>query len=126
MLKGIHILLVEDNVLNQKIGKYILQKQNALITTAANGKEAIEHIRQTHFDIILMDLYMPVMDGYETSRIIREDMKNPIPIIALTASLSAGDDGGYLSAGMNAIISKPFDAAILCGLIVRLIDECKK
>jgi CheY-like chemotaxis protein len=126
LLKGIQILLVEDNVLNQKIGKYVLLKQNASVTTASNGQEAIDLVRQNNFDVVLMDLHMPVMDGYETARMIRNDLKVNIPIIALTASISANDEGECLAAGMNATILKPFDPVLLSELILKLVPEQKK
>jgi CheY-like chemotaxis protein len=120
LLNGINILIAEDNKLNQKIVYYILHKQNAKVTLASNGKEAIDLLLNNPYDILLLDLHMPVMDGYSAARSIRTELKNSIPIIALTASISDEDNGTCLQTGMNACISKPFDSDDLCKLILRL------
>jgi CheY-like chemotaxis protein len=123
LLKGIKILVAEDNVINQKIVNYILEKQNAIVLNALNGKEAIDYLKETSVDIILMDLQMPGMDGLEAARYIRDVMKSNIPIIALTADTYAMESGDYLKAGFNACISKPFDPPKLWDLIVNLTEQ---
>ena len=126
LLKGINILIAEDNKLNQKIVYYILQKQNALITLASNGREAVDLLAEKDFDIVLMDLHMPLMDGYAAARSIRTELKKTVPIIALTASISDDDDAQCFKTGMNACISKPFDAERLCMLILKLMKDAQQ
>ena len=126
MLTGLRILVVEDNLLNQKIVSFILQKQNAIIALAINGREAIDILLKDNYDIVLMDLQMPEMDGYSTIQYIRETMKDNIPIIALTAGLFADELEACERIGANACISKPIDQNGLCDLISNLTMEYKK
>ncbi len=110
-LDGIRILLVEDNKINQMIATKFLKRWNATVLHAENGLEAFNMIQQHIFDIVLMDLQMPVMDGYEASAKIRQlsgDYFAHLPIIALTASSLLEVKDGITSAGMNDIINKPF------------------
>ncbi|MCE1166689.1 MAG: response regulator [Sphingobacteriia bacterium] len=110
-LKGIRILLVEDNKINQMIAGKFLNRWDAVVVIAENGKEALEKSLESKFDIILMDLQMPELDGYETSRLIRaraDDYSLSIPIIALTASAYNEVKDGVMLSGMNDIINKPF------------------
>jgi len=123
MLKGIRILVAEDDRLNQKVMAFILQKQGAEVKMAANGHEAIELLSGNNFDIILMDLQMPGMNGYETAKYIRTNLRQEIPIIALTADLVANVTAEYKEAGMNACISKPVQANELCKLILNLAPQ---
>ena len=125
MLSKIKILIAEDNLLNQKIAKFVLQKQNADVATVPNGNAAIAHLRENHVDVILMDIQMPELDGYETTQFIRQQMHSNIPIIALSASNLDDDARRCMDAGMNACISKPFDLNELSELILRLIEETK-
>ncbi len=112
-LDGTNILLVEDNLTNQKVAKKLLTNQGALVATANNGVEAIEMIRKNNYDVILMDIQMPEMDGYQTTIFIRTEMHYPInqiPIIAMTASALTTEKDICIQAGMNDYISKPFQA----------------
>ncbi len=120
LLRGINILVAEDNKLNQKIANFILLKQNANVSIANNGEEAIEMLKEKTFDVVLMDLHMPVMDGLEAVRYIRQEMKSNVPVIAFTASTFDDESEKCLAAGMDACISKPFDATVLCSLILKL------
>ena len=86
MLTGLKILVAEDNELSQKIANFILQKQGAEIYAAYNGQQAIDLLQKNDYDVILMDLHMPEMGGYEATEYIRNTMQNNIPIIGLTAS----------------------------------------
>ncbi|KAG1470440.1 hypothetical protein G6F56_002685 [Rhizopus delemar] len=105
----VNILLAEDNILNQKIAVSILKRLGyQAVTTAGNGKEALDLITKHDYDIVFMDLYMPEMDGLETTRNIREKNKMDIYIVALTASASNKDREICIKAGMNDFISKPF------------------
>ena len=105
------ILVVDDSLMNQKVVKILLQKMPVTITTADSGENALEHVAQSKFDLILMDCQMPGMDGYETTRRIRSlGSNNPnahIPVIALTGNVTA--DGKTLceQAGMDGFLSKP-------------------
>ncbi|MBN8694514.1 MAG: PAS domain S-box protein [Bacteroidetes bacterium] len=118
------ILLVEDNQMNQLIATTILEKHNLSVTKAFNGQEAIDLIDTDNFDVILMDIQMPVLDGIEATRILRSK-KVSIPIIALTANAIEGDKEKYLSAGMNDYISKPFNKVDLLHKIARQLPENK-
>lgn len=115
-LGAIRILLVEDNKVNQLIARKFLDKDEVSLEIANNGMEAVEEIKNQGFDLILMDLQMPVMDGYETTRQIRsmndEYFKN-IPIIALTAAAFSEVRDEVLATGMNDFVTKPFNPAEL-------------
>ncbi len=109
-LKGKHILLVEDNLINQKITKKMLEKWEAKVAIAGNGKIAVEQVLTHDFDLILMDLQMPVMNGIDATRHIRglESKKAKVPMIALTASAVMEIKEEALAAGLDCFISKPF------------------
>jgi len=107
-LTGVKILLVEDNEVNQEIAKKMLQRAGAVVDIANNGKEGVEAYKRGDYKLILMDIQMPVMSGYEASRIIRESDKE-IPIIALTAAALVEDRQKALEAGMSDHVSKPID-----------------
>jgi PAS domain S-box-containing protein len=109
LLKGIRVLVAEDNIINQKVVKSTLQKQGAQIYIDSNGKDAIEEIKLRKYDVVLMDLQMPDVDGYKATRYIREVMKNDIPIFAMTADAIKGEAEKCYEAGMNGFISKPFE-----------------
>lgn len=108
------ILLVEDNLLNQRIVMFSLKKYNHEVTIANNGVEAVEKFNEAKYDVILMDIMMPVMDGLEATVKIREvEEMNKIdrrtPIIALTANTMDNDRNTCLSYGMDEFMAKPFD-----------------
>lgn len=109
-LKNASVLLVEDNDINRLYASSILKMWGCHFETAENGVVALEKIRNNSFDIILMDIQMPVMDGFETTKAIRQgDPKyNKVPIIALTANATQKDFENCISAGMNDCITKPF------------------
>jgi len=109
----VQILLVEDNLINQKVASYTLTKQGAQVEIANHGKEAIIMLEKKKYDIILMDIQMPEMDGFETTHYIRNSIKESIsttPIIAMTASALVSERAKCLASGMNDYISKPFQA----------------
>ena len=110
-----HILIAEDNPVNQLVAEGILESMGYNVYCADNGSEAVEFIDSQHCDLILMDCQMPVMDGYEATRQIRKrtDRLAETPIIALTANAMEGDSEKCLAAGMNAYVSKPFEAETL-------------
>jgi CheY-like chemotaxis protein len=108
------ILLVEDNLLNQRIVLFSLKKYNHEVIIANNGLEAVEKFNEAKYDVILMDIMMPVMDGLEATVKIREveKMNNTdkrTPIIALTANTMDNDRNTCLSYGMDEFMAKPFD-----------------
>jgi CheY-like chemotaxis protein len=110
LAQGLRILLAEDNLVNQKVAKRILQKERHTVAVAANGKIALELLTQQTFDLILMDVQMPEMDGIEATRVVRENEKasgEHIPIIALTAHAMSGDRERCVAAGMDGYASKP-------------------
>jgi signal transduction histidine kinase/ActR/RegA family two-component response regulator len=106
----LHILLAEDNLVNQKVASKLLEKQGHLVTVVANGRLAVQQFEKTPFDLILMDVQMPEMDGLEATREIRKieaDRDTRIPIIAMTAQTMSGDRDNCFAAGMNGFVSKP-------------------
>ncbi|MDX1585116.1 MAG: response regulator [Balneolaceae bacterium] len=111
-LEGIKVLLVEDNLINQKVMTRFLEKWHMEITVANNGNEALDKVAEEHFHIILMDLQMPMMDGYQSSQAIRtidDQRKRNIPIIALTAAALKEVKEKVYASGMNDFITKPFN-----------------
>lgn len=117
-LNGAHILLVEDNRLNLAMALEFLEEAGATVGVAENGAEAMDQLSHDAFDCVLMDIQMPVMDGYEATRRIRA---NPAlaatPVIAMTAGDSADDIEKCLAAGMNDFISKPFMPNMLYAIV---------
>jgi CheY-like chemotaxis protein len=126
LLKGINILVVEDNLLNQKIVGFILKKQGAVITMAMNGRDAIDMLLKVPFDIVLMDLQMPEMDGFTAIERIRKEMKSDVPIIALTAGLLVEEIAQCEQIGANGCMSKPIDPTGLCEMVAKLTKEHRK
>ena len=123
-LKDINILLVEDNLINQKITLLTLKPLVNSIDTASNGKEAIEKLNVSNYDIILMDIVMPVMNGIIAAEKIREleaGSDTHVPIIAITANAMIGDREKCLSAGIDEYLSKPFQPAVLIEKIKQLL-----
>ncbi len=126
LLSGLKILLVEDHEVNQFVARTILEKWNIKVSIANNGLDAIKILRKKSFDLILMDVQMPEMNGYETTAIIRKTLKLKTPIIALTANAVKGDEEKCIAAGMNDYASKPFDKKILHSKIQKLIEKTKR
>ncbi|MCP4596134.1 ATP-binding protein [Neptuniibacter sp.] len=109
-LHGKKVLLVEDNEINQQVAEGILKQQKIDVVIANHGQEAIEFLSTGHFDAVLMDCQMPVLDGYEATKIIRsKESDDRIPIIAMTAHAMKGDKEKALGAGMDDYITKPID-----------------
>ncbi len=126
-IKGLHILLAEDNELNMEIAEFMLQNEGADVIKAWNGQEAVELFRKSEpgeFDVILMDIMMPVMNGYEATKMIRsldrEDAKE-VPIIAMTANAFAEDRIRAKAAGMDEHVAKPVDVELLIKVIHKLV-----
>ena len=126
-IQGMHILLAEDNELNMEIAEFVLQSEGAAVTKAVNGQEAVEIFQKSRpgeLDAILMDIMMPVMNGYEAARAIRsldrEDSKT-IPIVAMTANAFAEDKREAMAAGMNAHMAKPIQVDTLLRILSEVI-----
>ena len=121
------ILLVEDNLLNQKVVMFNLKKYDYDITAVTNGLDAIEAVKNNQFDLVLMDIMLPEMNGYEVTENIRnfEDkkgIKDPVPIIALTANTLDNDREKCINIGMNEYLSKPFTAVELLEKIEKFVQ----
>ena len=115
------LLIAEDNVINQKVIRHILMKAGYEVSIANNGLEALHMLERQPFDLCLMDVQMPVMDGLAATRQLRqnEDSAHHLPIIAVTASALVGDRNQFLAAGMDDCIAKPVNAAILFAVLER-------
>jgi signal transduction histidine kinase len=118
----LRVLLVEDNPASQKLATYILREAGHAAEVAENGEQALRLLAETSYDMILMDVQMPVMDGLTTTAVIRarEDGSRRVPIIAMTARAMKGDRERFLAAGMDGYISKPIDSGEMIALIARL------
>ena len=122
------ILLVEDNLLNQKVVIFNLRKYNYNVTAVTNGPDAIEKITNQNFGLVLMDIMLPEMNGYEITKAIREieherGEENPVPIIAITANTLDNDRERCFSVGMNEYLPKPFTSEQLIEKIRIFIPE---
>jgi CheY-like chemotaxis protein len=110
LLAGKRFLVAEDNEINQKLIDYVLRKAGGTVEMFNNGADAIRHLQQDRvFDLIIMDIQMPEMDGYATTRYIRNDLKLQTPIIAMTATAMKGEQLQCLESGMNEYMTKPFE-----------------
>ena len=124
-----HILLAEDNVINQKVAVHILEKKGHKVSVANNGQEVLQALKKDRFDLILMDVQMPKIDGLEAVASIREkEIKTGfhIPIIAMTAHALKGDRERCLDAGMDDYIAKPLRAEMLMKKIDDVMFQMKK
>ncbi len=121
-IQGAQILLVEDNEINQLLAKEILEEAVFVVTIANDGREAVNLVQEKEFDVVLMDVQMPVMDGYQATHKIRKDERlKGLPIIAMTAHAMTGDRERCLEAGMNDYVSKPIDPVNLFSALARWI-----
>jgi two-component system, sensor histidine kinase and response regulator len=119
---SLRILLAEDNVLNQRVARGMLEDLNHSVTIAANGREAVETFAKGDFDLVFMDIQMPEMDGYQATKRIREEQQRTkirIPIVAMTAHAMSGDREKCLAADMDDYISKPISREQLFAVIER-------
>ena len=121
-LKGARILLVEDNEINQKVAQELLASVGLRVDVAPNGQEAVEQVQRAPYDAILMDIQMPVMDGYTATQVIRQDPRfAALPIIAMTADAMVGDREKTMDAGMNDHLGKPVDPKMLFATLQRWV-----
>jgi len=120
------VLLVEDNAVNQTLAVRVLEKRGFVVTVAADGQAALVTLAQQDFDVILMDVQMPIMDGFEATAAIRERERpagKHTPIIAMTAHALKGYEERCLSAGMDGYVSKPIRTAELVATIERVLGK---
>ena len=124
--RSLRILLAEDNAVNQRVAQRMLQKMGHEVLVAGNGREAFEASQRERFDLVLMDVQMPEMDGFEATSAIRlfesqlrqaHEGRLPVPVVAMTAHAMSGDRDLCLAAGMDDYIAKPVDAGKLAGVI---------
>ena len=123
-LPPLAILLVEDNPINQKVASRVLERAGHCVTIAGNGVEAIDQVSGRDFDLVLMDVMMPEMDGLSATVAIREREQGTdrhLPIVALTANAMDGDREKCLEAGMDGYVSKPIQLPILFQVIAQTI-----
>lgn len=121
--KKMVVLLFEDNILNQKLAKSVIDQFGFDLDIADNGEEGIEMFLKKHYDLVLMDLQMPVKDGYQTTEYLRCELKSEVPIIAMTAHSLVGEQQKCYDIGMNGYVPKPFKQAELLAEINRVLEE---
>ncbi|MEL6187642.1 MAG: ATP-binding protein, partial [Myxococcota bacterium] len=126
-LAGLHVLAAEDNRVNQMVLERVLVKRGHEVTLVEDGEAALRAVAKGRFDVVLMDIQMPVMDGLEATRKIRDLPEGErVPIVALTANAMAGDRERYLEAGMDDYASKPLDAERLASAMARAIAKRRR
>ncbi len=124
LLQNAKVLVVEDNLVNQMVIKKLLRQQQAQVDIAGNGQQAIEYLEQQKPDIVVMDIQMPVMDGIEATRIIRQKFSNrQLPIVALTANTFNDEQEKCTEAGMDSFLSKPIESKKLFAELNRLLAQ---
>ncbi len=126
IVRGLKVLVVEDNLVNQKVAATLLEKQGHKVCLAENGKQAVELYEESSFDMIFMDVNMPVMDGLAATRAIRnKEAGGPghVPIIAMTAHAMKGDEERFLEAGMDGYVPKPVDRDQFYSVVARLAPQ---
>jgi CheY-like chemotaxis protein len=114
-------LVVEDNLLNQKLAQAVLGEEGFEVTLAENGQVAVDTLREKIVDFVLMDIQMPVMDGYQATKMIRHDLKISTPIIAMTANAMAGEREKCINGGMDDYITKPFNPDVLFSIMKKFL-----
>ena len=122
-LKNKKILVVDDNVMNRMVATLILNEFGVIVSEAEDGEEAVNYLKNNDCDLVLMDLQMPVSNGYNASEIIRQKLKLDIPIIALTANVIRGEKEKCFKAGMNDYLSKPFDEEQFLEIISKWLEK---
>jgi two-component system sensor histidine kinase/response regulator len=127
-LRGRRILLAEDNELNQLVAREILQGDaGAVVTVVDNGQAALDALAREPFDLVLMDVQMPVMDGFEATACIRRDPRHAgLPIVAMTAHAQPADRERSLRAGMDEHVTKPFEPEALFITLAALLDDDRR
>lgn len=129
MLPPLHILLVEDNSINQLVARRLLEKAGHLVTVAANGREALHCLAERPFDLVLMDVQMPEMDGLEATALIRQQEQGSdrrLPILAFTAHALTGERERCLQAGMDGYITKPVQPPLLFRAMAEVLGDSRQ
>jgi CheY-like chemotaxis protein len=124
--RALRVLLVEDNLVNQKVACRILEKQGHAVVVAQNGRIALDILEGSDFDLVLMDVQMPEMDGYAATAAIRqreEGTGRRLPIVALTANAMKGDRERCLEAGMDGYVAKPVQVQLLLRELAEVLEE---
>ena len=122
-IQGARILLVEDNEINQQVARELLEKARLVVEVAYHGQKALEMLEQNRYDCVLMDIQMPVMDGYTATRKIRDDRRfDKLPVLAMTANATVEDRERSLSVGMNAHLNMPIDPKELYSALLAWIE----
>ncbi|HEY1751036.1 MAG TPA: response regulator, partial [Caulobacteraceae bacterium] len=121
-LAGVRVLVVEDNPTNRMVATHMLSQLGAEVATAENGAEGVEAMRRGDYDLIFMDIQMPVMDGVEATRRIRAlpAPKGQVPIVATTANVMPEQVATYRESGINGVVAKPISPAALITEVARL------
>lgn len=124
-LDGVHLLLVEDNLLNQAVAQNVLEQSGATLEIASDGQQAVTTLKTNpeRFQLVLMDIQMPVMDGFTAARLIREELQLTLPILAMTAGVLPSERQRCLAAGMLDFIAKPIDVSEMLAIIRRHLPE---
>jgi signal transduction histidine kinase/CheY-like chemotaxis protein/HPt (histidine-containing phosphotransfer) domain-containing protein len=120
-MEGVCVLVADDNRMNQRLMEHLLQGVGMTFDIVDDGAKVIESLKARHYQLVLLDIQMPVLDGYMTSRRIREDLRSSVPIIAMTAHAMRGERERCLEAGMNEYLSKPIDAGELFAMIAKFV-----
>ena len=128
-MKRLRVLLAEDNIINQKVASRLLEKQGHLVTIASDGRQALAALDRENFDLVLMDVQMPEMDGFEATAAIRaqeRETSKHMPIIAMTAHAMQGDRERVIAAGMDDYIAKPINFRELTDLLEKLSEAAQE
>jgi CheY-like chemotaxis protein len=122
-----HVLLVEDNFVNQRVAQFMLAKLGYQVDVAMNGRDAVERLASASYDIVLMDCQMPEMDGFEATRIIRDPnsavIDHEVPVVAMTANAFPEDRARSIAAGMNDFLSKPVYQTTLSAMLEKWVKS---
>ncbi|GGC73465.1 hybrid sensor histidine kinase/response regulator [Undibacterium terreum] len=123
-IRGARLLLVEDNPFNQFVAKGMLEQHGAIVDVMEDGQKALDHLRQfaKNYDLVLMDVQMPVMDGYAATSAIRRELKLDLPIVAMTAGVMESERDKCIASGMNGFIAKPIDVETMLATIGQHLD----
>lgn len=125
-MAGERILLVEDNPVNRRLAQFLLKSQGYIVYEAITGEEALELARTHRPDLILMDLQLPGLDGFQATRILKADaITKDIPVVAMTAYAMKGDEERALEAGCEGYITKPIDTKVFPQLIAQFLPKSK-
>jgi CheY-like chemotaxis protein len=120
------VLVADDNLINQRLGRALLESRGHVATVVNDGQEAVAALAEGTFDVVLMDVQMPRLDGIDATRAIRAAEAfsgRHVPIIAITAHAMTGDRERFLEAGMDAYVPKPLDAALLFETIEQVLQD---